>query len=223
MAIGIALIMGFKLAQNFNFPYKARNITDFWRRWHMSLSTWLRDYIYIPLGGNRRGKGRMYGNLLITMLIGGLWHGAAWKFVFWGGMHGVGLATHKALRPSLKRIPDTWPVKAVSWLLTISFVSLLLVFFRADNMSDSLAIIRHMFADFSPEYLVPFLSARTLWLILMLLIVIAHCLPTCFWDKAGAWFVRSPWIVKLIIFVIVVQCVLELRGEDVAPFIYFQF
>ena len=92
MAVGIALMMGFRLAQNFDFPYKASNISDFWHRWHISLSTWLRDYIYIPLGGNRKGKGRMYVNLMLTMLIGGLWHGAAWKYVLWGGVHGVGLA-----------------------------------------------------------------------------------------------------------------------------------
>ncbi len=105
MAIGIALIMGFKLAPNFNFPYKAHNLTDFWHRWHISLSTWLRDYIYIPLGGNRKGTARTYINSFTTMLIGGLWHGAAWKFVFWGAMHGAGLAVHKAARPRLSKIP----------------------------------------------------------------------------------------------------------------------
>ena len=99
MAIGLALIMGFRLALNFDFPYKARNISDFWHRWHISLSTWLRDYVYIPLGGNRKGKVRTYVNLMATMLIGGLWHGAAWKFVLWGGVHGAGLAAHKAAAP----------------------------------------------------------------------------------------------------------------------------
>lgn len=104
MAIGIALIMGFRLAKNFNFPYKSRNLTDFWRRWHISLSSWLRDYVYIPLGGNRKGLRRTYINNMATMLIGGLWHGASWKFVFWGGMHGAGLAIHKACRPLLGKL-----------------------------------------------------------------------------------------------------------------------
>ena len=223
MAIGIALIMGFKLAQNFNFPYKSQNLTDFWRRWHISLSTWLRDYIYIPLGGNRKGTRRTYINNFATMLIGGLWHGAAWKFVFWGAMHGAGLAVHKASKPWLDRLGSSWPVKAFSWLLTMTVVALLWVFFRADSWTDSWLIIKNAFTDFSLDYALPFASARMLWLIMMLVIIVAHALPTNFWSKAAAAFVRSPWIVKLLIFIVVVQLVIELRGEDVAPFIYFQF
>ena len=223
MAIGLALIMGFRLATNFNFPYKAQNLTDFWRRWHISLSTWLRDYIYIPLGGNRKGTARTYVNNFATMVIGGLWHGAAWKFVFWGAMHGAGLAVHKASKPWLGRLGDSWPVKAMAWLTTMTFVALLWVFFRADSFSDSVAIIGHAFSDFSLSYAAPFMAVRGLWLILMAVIIVAHMLPTNFWDRAADWFVRSPWIAKLLIFVVVIQLVLELRGEDVAPFIYFQF
>lgn len=223
MAIGIALIMGFRLAQNFNFPYKSQNLTDFWRRWHISLSTWLRDYIYIPLGGNRKGTRRTYINNFATMLIGGLWHGAAWKFVFWGAMHGAGLAVHKASKPWLDRLGSSWPVKALSWLVTMTVVALLWVFFRADNWTDSWLIIKNAFTDFSLDYALPFASARMLWLIMMLVIIVAHALPTNFWGKAAAAFVKSPWIIKLLIFIVVVQLVIELRGEDVAPFIYFQF
>lgn len=223
MAIGIALIMGFRLAQNFNFPYKSQNLTDFWRRWHISLSTWLRDYIYIPLGGNRKGTRRTYINNFATMLIGGLWHGAAWKFVFWGAMHGVGLAVHKASKPWLDRLGSSWPVKALSWFVTMTVVALLWVFFRADSWTDSWLIIKNAFTDFSLDYALPFASARMLWLIMMLVIIVAHALPTNFWGKAAAAFVKSPWIIKLLIFIVVVQLVIELRGEDVAPFIYFQF
>lgn len=223
MAIGIALIMGFKLAKNFDFPYKARNLTDFWRRWHISLSTWLRDYIYIPLGGNRKGTARTYLNNFATMLIGGLWHGAAWKFVFWGAMHGAGLAVHKASKPVLGRIGDSWPVRAASWLVTMTFVALLWVFFRADSWADSWTVVSSVFRDFSAAYIPTFAAARSLWLILMLVIVVSHCLPTRFWESAQAWFVRSPWIVKLLIFIVVVQLVIELRTESVSPFIYFQF
>ncbi len=223
MAIGIALIMGFKLAKNFDFPYKARNLTDFWRRWHISLSTWLRDYIYIPLGGNRKGTARTYLNNFATMLIGGLWHGAAWKFVFWGAMHGAGLAVHKASKPVLGRIGDSWPVRAASWLVTMTFVALLWVFFRADSWADSWTVVSSVFRDFSAAYIPAFAAARSLWLILMLVIVVSHCLPTRFWESAQAWFVRSPWTVKLLIFIVVVQLVIELRTESVSPFIYFQF
>lgn len=128
MAIGIALIMGFKLGINFDSPYQSRNLTEFWRRWHISLSSWLRDYLYIPLGGNRKGTLRTYINNFLTMLIGGLWHGAAWKFIFWGAMHGVGLAVHKACRPILQRIPDNWFTVFISWAITFVYVSLLWVF-----------------------------------------------------------------------------------------------
>jgi len=223
MAIGIALIMGFRLAMNFNFPYKSQNLTDFWRRWHISLSSWLRDYVYIPLGGNRHGTMRTYLNNFTTMLIGGLWHGAAWRFVFWGAMHGVGLAVHKASRPWLGRLGNPWWVRALSWLLTMSFVSALWVFFRADSWTDAGVILSRVFTDFDVSYAVPFASARMLWLALMLVIVVAHSLPARFWRRAASWFVRSPWLIKLLIFLIVVQAVIELRSEDVTPFIYFRF
>lgn len=223
MAIGIAMIMGFKLAKNFNFPYKSRNLTDFWRRWHISLSTWLRDYVYIPLGGNRKGTVRTYLNNLATMLIGGLWHGAAWKFVFWGAMHGVGLAVHKATKPYLGRLGDGFVVRSLSWLLTMTVVVMLWVFFRADTWTDSWVVIRSIFHDFSLDYAVPFATARWMWLVMMAVIIVSHALPTSFWDRASAWFVRSPWIVKLILFLVVVQLVIEMQGEDVAPFIYFRF
>lgn len=223
MAIGIAMIMGFRLAQNFNFPYKSQNLTDFWRRWHISLSTWLRDYVYIPLGGNRKGTARTYINNFATMLIGGLWHGAAWKFVFWGAMHGVGLAIHKASRPWLSHLPDNRLVKALSWALTMTVVALLWVFFRAASWSDSIEIIRAVGRDFSLAYIPAFASARMVWLILMAVIIIAHAMPTRFWNAAATCFVRAPWLVKLLVFIVTVQLTLDLRTADVAPFIYFRF
>ena len=223
MAIGLALIMGFRLNRNFDFPYKSKNLTEFWRRWHISLSSWLRDYVYIPLGGNRKGTFRTYLNNFLTMLIGGLWHGAAWKFVFWGAMHGVGLAIHKASMPLLRRIPDVWPVKAVSWILTILYVSLLWVFFRADSWIDSWLIIKNIFTNFSLDYVVPFVEVRFVWVIMMGFIILTHSLPSRWIDGCSTLFVRSWWIVKLIVFLIVIQLVLEFAGEDVAPFIYFQF
>lgn len=184
---------------------------------------WLRDYVYIPLGGNRRGTARTYVNNFATMLIGGLWHGAAWRFVFWGAMHGAGLAVHKAGKPYMDRLGNSWPVKALCWLVTMSFVAALWVFFRADSATAALDIIGHVFTDFDMAYIVPFAAARTLWLILMALIVISHCMPAGFWNRAAMWFVRTPWIVKLLLFLLTIQCVIELRSSDVMPFIYFQF
>lgn len=223
MAIGIALIMGFRLGKNFDFPYKSKNLTEFWRRWHISLSSWLRDYVYIPLGGNRRGTVRTYVNNFLTMLIGGLWHGAAWKFVFWGAMHGVGLAVHKATAPLLRRVPDIWPVKATAWVVTIVYVSLLWVFFRADSWADSWLIIKNIFTNFSPAHILPFIQVRWLWLVMMSIIIVSHSVPSRWIDAVGRRFVRSPWIVKLLVFVVVVQLVVQFMSQDVAPFIYFQF
>jgi len=223
MAIGISAIMGFRLTQNFNFPYKSRNLTDFWRRWHISLSTWLRDYVYIPLGGNRRGTLRTYVNNFLTMLVGGLWHGAAWKFIIWGGMHGVGLIVHKALRPWLVKIPDTWPVKAASWTLTMAYVSFLFIFFRAASFEDAWLIIRNIFGNFDIAYLAPFVRVRYVWLIFVAMIIAVHSLPTRWINAAGDWFVRAPFGAKLAVFIVAVQLVVQFMSEDVMPFIYFQF
>ena len=164
MAIGLALIMGFRLGINFDSPYQSRNLTEFWRRWHISLSSWLRDYVYIPLGGNRKGTLRTYINNFLTMLIGGLWHGAAWKFVFWGAMHGLGLAVHKASKPVLNKIPDNFITGFLFWLITFVYVSLLWVFFRAASFEDSVLIINNIFVDFEWNQIPQFFEARmVLW------------------------------------------------------------
>ena len=223
MAIGLALIMGFDLGINFDSPYQSTNLTEFWRRWHISLSSWLRDYVYIPLGGNRKGVFRTYLNNFLTMLIGGLWHGAAWKFIFWGAMHGVGLAVHKMCRPVLKKIPDNWLTIFLSWLLTMVYVSLLWVFFRAASWSDSLLIITNIFRDFNLAQLPEFYEARSLWCWMMLALTVMHFTPRRWADGICDLFVRSPLIVKLLAFLIAVQMVIELMTAEVVPFIYFQF
>ncbi len=223
MAIGIALIMGFRLGINFDSPYQSRNLTEFWRRWHISLSSWLRDYLYIPLGGNRKGTFRTYLNNFLTMLIGGLWHGAAWKFVFWGAMHGVGLPVHKACKPVLKKIPDNWLVVFISWALTFVYVSLLWVFFRAADFSQSVLIIQNIFVDFRWDQIPQFFEARMVWCIMMAALIVMHFIPQRYADKAQLIFIRSPWIVRLLTFLIVVQLVIEFMTAEVSPFIYFQF
>lgn len=223
MAIGISLIMGFRLARNFNFPYKATNLTDFWRRWHISLSTWLRDYIYIPLGGNRKGTARTYLNNFATMVIGGLWHGAAWRFVFWGAMHGAGLAVHKATKPWMERRGDSRLIRWGGWLVTMLFVMVMWVFFRASSWTDAGILLSHAVADFDLSYAVPFASARVIWLVLMLFIIVSHFLGPRFWSRMAMRFVMSRWWMKLIVFLVVIQLTVELRSESVTPFIYFQF
>lgn len=151
MALGIALMFGVRLPINFNSPYKAVNIIEFWRRWHMTLSRFLRDYLYIPLGGNRKGKGRRYLNLFITMLLGGLWHGAGWTFVIWGALHGIYLMINHAWH-ALRRMvgqdptqPLSWPIHIFSGLLTFIAVILAWVFFRANDFNSAAVFIKAMF------------------------------------------------------------------------------
>jgi D-alanyl-lipoteichoic acid acyltransferase DltB (MBOAT superfamily) len=139
MAIGAALLFNIKLPFNFNSPYKAMDIQDFWHRWHMTLSRFLRDYLYIPLGGNRKGSFRSYTNLLITFLLGGAWHGAEWTFVLWGLLHGMALMLHRAWKSFGFSMPNLW-----GWLVTFLFVNFSWVFFRAEEWSDAVRVLKGM-------------------------------------------------------------------------------
>lgn len=140
MAIGLALLFNIVLPQNFNSPYKALNIQDFWRRWHMTLSRFLRDYIYIPLGGNKFGEWNTYRNLFLVFLIGGLWHGASWMFVIWGALHGVATVVHRLWQKLNIQMP-----KLLAWFVTFMFINITWVFFRAKDMSTAVSVIKSMF------------------------------------------------------------------------------
>lgn len=141
MAIGCAKCFGYDFNKNFNLPYISQNITEFWRRWHISLSSWLKEYLYIPLGGNRKGKVRQYLNLFLTMLLGGLWHGANWTFVFWGGLNGLALCVDK-ITPMRSKHRALRPLKI---LATFSFITFTWIFFRADSFSSAWAVIKGIF------------------------------------------------------------------------------
>jgi len=158
MAIGIALLFNIKLPMNFNSPYKALDIQDFWRRWHITLSRFLRDYIYIPLGGNKKGNFKTYSNLMTTFVIGGLWHGAGWTFLFWGFLHGMALVIHK-LWQSLGFKIWGW----LSWLITFNFVNIAWIFFRAKEWEDGIKVLSSMF---SLEHIVlpTFLESKLIFL-----------------------------------------------------------
>lgn len=140
MAIGMSLILGVSLPINFNSPYRARNMIEFWRRWHISLSTFLRDYLYIPLGGNRRGELRRYVNILVTMVLGGLWHGASWMFVIWGAIHGVALVLNHVWQKSFRNnaICDGWLGRFVAWALTFCVVVVGWIFFRSTSINGAI-------------------------------------------------------------------------------------
>ena len=141
MAIGAALLFNIKLPINFNSPYKATTIQDFWRRWHITLSRFLKDYIYIPLGGNRKGSFRTYGNLLATFILGGIWHGAGWTFIFWGFLHGIALVIHRAWNQLGFKMN-----KVVAWFITFNFINIAWVFFRAKEWDDALKVLGGMFS-----------------------------------------------------------------------------
>ena len=161
MAIGLALLFNIRLPINFNSPYKALSIQDFWRRWHITLSRFLRDYVYIPLGGNQKGSFRTYSNLIATFLIGGLWHGAGWTFIFWGALHGIALAIHRVWQ-SLGFKMNT----ILAWFITFNFVNIAWVFFRAKDWDSAIKVLKAMF-DFSPENLKPSidtLDQLSMWL-----------------------------------------------------------
>jgi len=143
MAIGSALIFNIRLPINFHSPYKSVDIQDFWRRWHITLGAFLRDYIYIPLGGNQRGKARLYVNLFLTFVIGGIWHGAGWMFIIWGALHGAALVIHRMWKGAGLALPSF-----VAWLVTFNFVNVTWVFFRAENMDSALNILKGMITPF---------------------------------------------------------------------------
>jgi len=241
MAIGTAKMIGYDLPENFNMPYIASSIAEFWRRWHMTLSAWLRDYLYIPLGGNRRGPGRTYVNLMVTMLLGGLWHGASWNFVLWGGLHGVALAIHKLYRLT---VGDRWrmPV-ALGWAMTLMFVVLCWIPFRAAHFADTINILGGMVAFRggaafqSSAVLIALLLAvpahfAGMWLARAtrssqpLLQRLLHAMNARLAsDPISSWYVRLGFGTAFGSFVVTLWVILVLLSAEThtRPFIYFQF
>ncbi len=223
IAIGSALLLGFRFPDNFDAPYKARNLQDFWRRWHISLSTWLRDYLYIALGGSRRGPWRTYRNLLLTMLLGGLWHGAGWAFVTWGALHGGALAVLRAWqrrREAAGRAPLLRGRlgRAVAVTFTFHYVCLAWVFFRAPDFGAAVEVLRQI-AEFSG-------GAANLTAHLVGVMAIGAC--THFWPKRGyealvSGFARLHWAWQAAALVAAGLALRSLASVDVVPFIYFQF
>lgn len=219
MAIGLGLLMGFMFAKNFDSPYLSESITEFWRRWHLSLSTWLRDYLYIPLGGNRRGGERTYVNLMTVMLLGGLWHGASWNFVVWGGIHGLMLAAERTRHrqsiynrlPKLLRVAVTFAVVTFAW-----------VFFRAEDLPSALAYCSSMLglgAGRASASLVP----GQIYTIYHVGTMVAAAFVT--WTGIQTWnFTRQiTWAKAVLITALMFVAILMLVATSFHPFIYFIF
>jgi alginate O-acetyltransferase complex protein AlgI len=218
MAIGMALLLGFHFPVNFRRPYLAFSVTDFWHRWHMSLSRWLRDYLYIPLGGNRHGRWMTYRNLMLTMLLGGLWHGASWNFVFWGGYHGALLSVERMMgRREFEKRPPLWlyPLRA---LITFALVCVGWVFFRAATFTDSRYVLSQLITGgrqmqaLLPRWLVYMTGAA-----LLIAIIEEKFAWTERLSRGPAWAYAA--------FMIVLLLTVELIGvtEKALPFVYFQF
>ncbi len=271
IAIGLALLMGFKLPINFNSPYKATNAGDFWKRWHISLSSWLRDYLYIPLGGNRRGTaasyiilgimilGSLYAyqnfytvvivlsvlliiyilslyntnvknqintniNLMLTMLIGGLWHGASWKFVIWGGLNGLGIVVYKFWRKiSPWEANNQWYARWWKIAITLTFITFTRIYFRGESM-DHIArwyyqVAYHMDWQYAWDILVHY--QMVFWV--MLIGYITHWLPEITKAQIEGLYSKSPIPLKIAVATVTGIVCYQAFSTDFQPFIYFQF
>lgn len=228
MAIGLALMMGFHFPKNFDAPYRSATITEFWRRWHISLSSWLRDYLYISLGGNRKGKGRTYLNLLLTMLLGGLWHGAALRFVVWGALHGAALALHKmwlAVVPGAKIFgKDMNPVmRLLGIVFTFHLVCLGWLVFRADSMQSAGLMLHQIFSAFNSELIPQVVAGYSGAFLLIAIGYLLHAVP----DRGDLWLrgviTRAPMGLQVGMLVCMIWLVMQIKSSDIQPFIYFQF
>jgi D-alanyl-lipoteichoic acid acyltransferase DltB (MBOAT superfamily) len=211
IAIGCALLLGFQFPQNFDRPYTAVSLQEFWRRWHITLSSWLRDYLYIPLGGSRGSETKTTRNLLITMLLGGLWHGAAWTFVAWGGIHGVVLAVERRVTV-LRQHP------VVGWIVTFHVVCLAWVFFRAESFSAAGAMLARLASTWGPAQLcTPALA------VLIAGSVAAQFVPDGLGLRLQAAFSRLGPVPQAATLAAALFAIDALGPQGVAPFIYFQF
>jgi alginate O-acetyltransferase complex protein AlgI len=213
IAIGLALLMGFVFPQNFDRPYRSLGVREFWRRWHMTLSRFLRDFLYIPLGGNRGRRWFVYRNLLITMVLGGLWHGAAWTFVLWGGLHGSALCLEHAFSDRWERVP-----KWVRWSITFNFVVVAWIFFRSQSIGDAWTFLGRLFTP----------GPATLWAVtpvaLAAGVIVSQLLPPRPLEALRLRFERrGPVALATALAVVILFVGATVPSQGVAPFIYFRF
>lgn len=271
MAIGLALILGYRLKANFNSPYKATSTSEFWKRWHISLSTWLQEYLYIPLGGNRNGtigsyiaisiiglflvllSGQIWLilvlvflaiilllvcyfserfrsvvntniNLMVTMLLGGLWHGSSWLFIIWGGLNGVGLIVHKAwARISPFKNTTNTAVKFFLVLITLTFISFTRIFFRSSNMETVSMIFNRISEHFGAELFLDVIIGYKAVFGIMVIGYLVHWIPENIKGRYRKWFASQPSLVISLIMALAVFCMYQLMSGEMQPFIYFQF
>jgi len=273
IAIGIALLLGFRLKTNFNSPYKAESTSEFWKRWHISLSSWLKEYLYIPLGGNRKGTigsyvvmallcfvivllsnslellwkfcavalllvilSRMFPafrhsvntniNILLTMLLGGLWHGSSWMFMIWGGLNGLGLMVHKGwqrLHPFSDRITTSWWYRTMAISVTLIFISFTRIWFRGESMETVNTLLDRLWNHFGGNLIFDVLSGYAPVMIVIAAGYLIHWLPEPFKVRYRTWFASRPLPAMAGLTVVVVFLIYQAVSSDMQPFIYFQF
>lgn len=271
IAIGVALIMGFELPTNFNSPYKAKNVGEFWKRWHMSLSSWLKDYLYIPLGGNKSGSIASYItitiislvvvmlsknlwvgiviaafalfivficfisekarkqintniNLMITMVLGGLWHGASWQFVIWGGLNGAGLIVYKAWKKiSPWENKSNWIINSWKIAITFTFITFTRIWFRAETMETTTSIMHQIAYNFQATLIFTIIKSYKFVFIAMLIGFIIHWLPDNFKENVKLKFASQHLLIQALAMVITAFMIFQTLSADIQPFIYFQF
>jgi D-alanyl-lipoteichoic acid acyltransferase DltB (MBOAT superfamily) len=271
IAIGVALWMGFRLPINFNSPYKATSVSDFWRRWHISLSSWLRDYLYIPMGGNRGGSFFSYFmmgiiilfvsllantwivpigiavvglvvailvrvssgfkgwfetnvNVMLTMLWGGLWHGASWNFVVWGGLNGIGLVVYKLWKkvsPWSDR--SKWYNRAIGIFITLCFITFTRTWFRSATWDDAITMLQQIAFNFKPEIALEVIIAFKNVLAVMVLGFLIHWIPAHIKFKYRMFFVKQPVWLQVVVSVVAIFAVYQIVSSELQPFIYFDF
>jgi len=241
IAIGAAQVMGFKLMDNFHQPYFATSVRDFWHRWHISLSTWFRDYLYIPLGGNRKGTARKYFNTMVTFIVSGLWHGASWHFVIWGGLHGffqVFGSITKPLRDKIKRAlkvnTECGSYRVFQSLITAVLVCFAWIFFRADSTTVAFQMIKSMFSTYNPwiffdgslftlgldahDFFVAIIS-----ILVLLYVDLAHERKQSFRAKILEQNIAFRWVFYYALIFVLIIFGYYGEGYDASQFIYFQF
>lgn len=226
IARGAARVMGMELMENFEVPYFSRSIAEFWSRWHISLSGWFRDYLYIPLGGNRKGERRTYLNNFLTMVIGGLWHGASLMYVIWGAYHGLLLAVHKMIR-KVYRIPEplrgTFPVRIVNTLITFSLVVIGFTFFRAPSLDTVGEIFGQIFGSFHLSVLPQFVEGYMMIVVAIVAGLLMHFSPRSWSVGATRALTAMPLMVQGLILAMIIFFVIQTRQSELVPFIYLQY
>ncbi len=226
MAIGLALLLGYRFKENFAAPFKSQSPTEFWRRWHISLSTWLRDYVYIPLGGNRKGRARAYFNQFITMVIGGLWHGASWMYVIWGAYHGLLLVIHKAVR-QVWRLPESargrLDIRVANIVVTFALVVIGFTVFRAPSLETVGVMFSQIVNDFHLSVAPQFVEGYLLIVAALTIGLAAHFSPREWTTGSTEAYVAMPVLWQALLLAAVIFLVIQTRQSELVPFIYLQY